>query len=169
MATNNMTRYRRPLGATPLSEAMDQLFRDAFTWPHTFRPGTAMGQGEGTGLNSNLYELPDSYIMQIVLPAVQIETLHITAQQNILTLQGTAGVAAPEGGKAIWVSLGAGEFREQVTLPGEVDADRASAEYRDGILILTLPKAEHARVKTIKVSGQQTAIEGQTTEIKKGK
>jgi HSP20 family protein len=59
--------------------------------------------------------------------------------------------------------LGAGEFREQVTLPGEVDADKASADYQDGILTLTLPKAERTRAKTIKVSGgrHQGAIEGQ--------
>jgi HSP20 family protein len=47
--------------------------------------------------------------------------------------------------------MGGGEFREEVTLPGEVDADRASAEYHDGILTLTLPKAERAKAHTIKI------------------
>jgi HSP20 family protein len=163
MATTSISRYSRPLGMTPLGEAMDQLFRDAFTWPHVFGARPSTGQTTGFGLNSNLYETPESYIMQVVLPGVQVESLQITAHRNLLTLQGTAGVAAPEGAQGIWVGLGAGEFREQVTLPGEVDADKASADYQDGILTLTLPKVEHARVKTIKVGGgqHQAAIEGQ--------
>jgi HSP20 family protein len=70
-------------------------------------------------------------------------------------------VEAPEGAQGVWVGLGAGEFSEQVALPGEVDADGASADYQNGILTLTLPKAEKAKVKTIKVNGgQQAAIEG---------
>lgn len=66
------------------------------------------------------------------------------------------------GGRGIWVGLPTGEFREQVALPGEVDGDQASADYRDGILTLTLPKLAQARVKTIKIGeSQQPAIEGQ--------
>jgi HSP20 family protein len=161
MATHSLMRYSRPLGVTSLNDAMDQLFRDAFTWPRLFATGTPQGSNAGLGLNSNLYETPESYIMQIVLPGVQVDTLQITAHQNVLSLQGTAGVAAPEGATGLWVGLGAGDFQEQVTLPGEVDADAASADYQHGILTLTLPKAEQAKVKAIKVSsGQHAAIEG---------
>lgn len=151
----NVVRYNRPL---LLGDAVDQLFRDAFTWP---RLGGA--QGTGFGLNSNLYETEDGYIMQVVLPGANPDEVQITAHQNVLTLQGKTGVAAPEGARGVWVGLGGGEFREQVTLPGEVDADKATAEYQDGILTLTLPKASHARPRTIKVgAGQRQAIEGET-------
>jgi len=157
-------RYSRPLGVTSLNEAMDQLFRDSFTWPRLVTSGTGGAPNGGLGLNSNLYETPESYIMQVVLPGVQVDSLQITAQQNVLTLHGTVGVTAPEGATGIWVGLGAGEFHEQVTLPGEVDADTASTAYQDGILTLTLPKVERAKMKTIKVGGgYQTAIEGKTS------
>ncbi len=159
---NNIVRYNRPTGMLTLSNAMDQLFRDAFMWP---RVGAA--PGAGFGLNSNLYETEDSYIMQVVLPGADAAEVQITAHQNVLTLQGKTGVPAPEGARGIWVGLGAGDFSEQVTLPGEVDADKAAASYQDGILTLTLPKAAHARPRTIKVGaghgqGQQQAIEGET-------
>ncbi len=161
MATNSLLRYSQPLGVTSLNDAMDQLFRDAFTWPRFTATGSPQGSTTGLGLNSNLFETAESYIMQIVLPRVRVDTLQITARQNVLSLQGTAGVAAPEGAQGIWVGLGEGEFSEQVTLPREVDADAASADYQNGTLTLTLPKAEKAKVKTIKVSsGQQAAIEG---------
>jgi HSP20 family protein len=158
---NNIVRYSQPFGVTPLSEAVDQLFRDAFTWPRMFAT-TASGRNYGFGLSSNLYETNDSYVMQVVLPGVKVDELQITAHQNVLTLQGTAGVAAPQDARSIWVGLGIGEFREQLALPGEVDADNAIAEYHDGILTLTLPKAERARVKTIRIGGGKTStIEGE--------
>jgi HSP20 family protein len=67
----------------------------------------------------------------------------------------------PEGAQIIWMGMGGGEFREEVTLPGEVNSDQASAEYRDGILTLTLPKTERAKVHQIKVGTRPGAIEGQ--------
>jgi len=69
-------------------------------------------------------ETEDGYIMQVVLPGANVDEVRITAHQNVLTLQGKTGVQAPEGARGVWVGLGGGEFREQVTLPGEVDADK---------------------------------------------
>src|SRR5919201_1470916 len=147
---HNITRYNQPTGFMPLNEAVDRLFRDAFTTMSRFG-----------GLSSSLYETGDSYIMQVLLPGVKVDALEITAHQNALTLRGKTEITVPEGAQSIWVGMGGGEFREEVTLPGEVDADRASAEYHDGILTLTLPKTERAKVRTIKVGAHPQAIEGE--------
>ena len=58
MATSTIMRYSRPLGVTSLNEAMDQVIRDAFTWPRFFSRGAPQGAKTGLGLNSNLYETP---------------------------------------------------------------------------------------------------------------
>ena len=159
MSNRDTTRYN-PRGLTPLNEAMGQLFRDAFT--------TSGGSlVPATGLGLNLYETDEGYLLQALLPGVNPDALTITAQENVLTLQGTTRIAAPEHARAIYVGTDAGDFRQQVQLPGDVDAERASADYRDGVLTLTLPKAAHAKARTIKVGGQapsqQSAIEGRTT------
>jgi HSP20 family protein len=146
---NTITRYNQPTSFVPLNEAMERLFRDAFTWPRAF--GDAFPAVSRFGLSSSLYETGDAYIMQVPLPGVKADELEITAHQNVLTLRGKTEVTVPEGAQSIWVGMGGGEFREEVTLPGEVDADRASAEYHDGILTLTLPKAERAKAHTIKI------------------
>ncbi len=153
----NITRYPQPM-VTPLSEAVDRLFREAFTWP---RLTDAFTGGARFGSNSNLFETDEAYVMQVALPGAKADELQITTHRNVLTLQGKTGVATPEGGRGIWVGLSDGEFREQVTLPGEVDAEKASAQYQDGILTLTLPKAEHTRPRSIKVGSPnaQPAIE----------
>src|SRR5919201_5479493 len=144
----------------PLSEAVDRLFRDAFTRPRMF--GDVFPTTSHFGLSSNLYETGDAYIMQVPLPGVKVDELEITAHQNVLTLRGKTEVTVPEGGQSIWVGMGGGEFREEVTLPGDVNADQASAEYHDGILTLTLPKTERATVRQIKVGAHPQAIEGET-------
>src|SRR5919199_1362096 len=156
---NSITRYNQPASFMPLSEAVDRLFRDAFTWPRMF--GDIFPTGARLGLSSNLYETGDSYVMQVALPGVKVEELEITARGNVLALRGKTEVTVPEGAQSIWVGMGGGEFREEVTLPGDVDADQASADYHDGILTLTLPKTERAKVRQIKVGGQPQAIEGQ--------
>ena len=157
---NNITRYNQPASLMPLSEAVDRLFRDAFTWPRMFGDNFPTAARFG-GLSSNLYETPDSYVMQAWLPGVKVEDLEITAHENVLSLRGKTEIAVPEGAQSIWVSMGGGEFREEVTLPGDVNAEQARAEYHDGILTLTLPKTERARVHTIKVGAHPQAIEGQ--------
>jgi HSP20 family protein len=151
--------YNQPTGFVPLSEAMDRLFRDAFTWPRLF--GDVYPSASRFGLSSNLYETRDRYIMQVPLPGVKVDELEITAHENVLTLRGKTEVTVPEGAQSIWVGMGGGEFHEEVTLPGDVNADQASAEYHDGILTLTLPKTERAKVRTIKVEAHPQAIEGQ--------
>ena len=157
---NTITRYNQPTGFLPLSEAVDRLFRDAFTWPRMFGDAFPTAARLG-GLSSNLYETHDSYIMQVPLPGVKADELEITAHENVLTLRGKTEVTVPEGAQSIWVGMGGGEFREEVTLPGDVNADQANAEYHDGILTLTLPKTERAKVRQIKVGAHPQAIEGQ--------
>ena len=147
---NTMTRYNQPTSFMPLNEAVERLFGGAFTWPRAFGDAFPTMSRLG-GLSSNLYETGENYIMQVPLPGVKVDQLEITAHDNVLTLRGKTEVTVPQGAQAIWAGMGGGEFREEVTLPGEVDADRASAEYHDGILTLTLPKAERAKAHTIKV------------------
>jgi HSP20 family protein len=70
----------------------------------------------------------------------------------VLTLQGTNQLSAPEGARALYRGIGGGQFREQVALPADVDEENANAQYQDGILTLTLPKAQHAQERTIRIS-----------------
>lgn len=157
----SIVRYSRPT-ISPFGEAMDRLVRDALTLPRLL--DDTFTRGTGLGLTSNLYETADAYVMQVLLPGAKLDELKVTAHRNVLSLEGATTLAAPEGARGIWVGLSGGEFREQVTLPGEVDADAATADYTGGILTLTLPKAERSQAKTIKINGAasgQPVIESQ--------
>ncbi|HWE63485.1 MAG TPA: Hsp20/alpha crystallin family protein, partial [Chloroflexota bacterium] len=155
MASQNLARYNNTRGMMPLSEAMNQLLRDAFTTPFTLG-STALTAGMGV----NLYERDDSLILQIPLPGVKPDQLNISVRENVVTLQGTTEIPAPDGARPIFQGAGGGQFREQIVLPSDVDAEQASAQYQDGVLMLTLPKAQHARERTVAVSQGQARTGG---------
>lgn len=145
MSSRDMTRYSGQRGAMPLSEAMGQLFRDAFTSP--FWDGGYRTVGHAV----NLYEKDNSYILQVPLPGIKQDQLNVTARENVVTLQGTLEFPVPDGARALYQGSGGGQFWEQIALPSDIDAENASAQYQEGILTLTLPKAQHARERAIPI------------------
>jgi HSP20 family protein len=63
-------------------------------------------------------------------------------------------VHVPEGATAHWHGFPSGQFQQSFTLPAPINAERAEASTSDGVLTLTLPKAEHARARTVKVNAR---------------
>lgn len=153
MANQDLSRYSSR-NSLPLSEAVNQLFRDAFTTPFA-----GLEAASRLAATMNLYDTDDSYILQVPLPGIQLDQLNVTVRENVVTLQGSTEISTPEGARNVYTGTMSGQFREMVQLPGEVDADRANATYDDGVLTLTLPKAASARAREIRVNtrgdGQQ--------------
>jgi HSP20 family protein len=144
MAT--ISRYEPSRQMVPLSEALNQLFNESFAYPRL------LGRELGSVAGSNLFETKDAYVLQVALPGVTAEAVDITVQKEVLTLKAKGELKAPEGARAIWAGLGAAEYAQSFTLPAAVNAEGAHAAFVDGILTLTLPKAEHVKARTIKVT-----------------
>lgn len=101
---------------------------------------------------ANLYETADAYWVELPLPGVRPEDVEITVQETLLTLRAKRAWQTPENAKAIWQGFGQGEWRQSFTLPGEVNNEKVNANLEFGVLRLELPKAEHARPRTIRVN-----------------
>ncbi|MFL5627043.1 MAG: Hsp20/alpha crystallin family protein [Ktedonobacteraceae bacterium] len=144
----NITRYNPFNEVVSLREAMDRLFEDSFISPRA-------GYVGGRGVAANLFETPESFILQIPMPGVKPEDVEITAQQDTLSLKWETKMQVPEGATAHWHGFGSGQFQQSFTLPAPINADRAEASTADGVLTLTLPKAEHAKARTLKVHAKQ--------------
>jgi HSP20 family protein len=132
-------------GMLPLSAAFDRLFESAFT------PVVGSTGGTSSGIAANVWETGDGYQIALLVPGIEPEHLEVTALRNTITVSGSLEVGQPEGAKAVWQEFGSGQFRRQIGLPAEVNGDAIQAAYRNGVLVLTAPKAEHAKSRQIKV------------------
>lgn len=144
----NITRYNPFQEMVSLREAMDRLFEDSFISPRL------IGGAWGRGVGSNLYETADGFTLQVPMPGVKPEDVDITVQQDTLNLKWETKLQTPEGATSHWSTFQSGQYQQSFTLPSPINPDHVEASYRDGILTLNLPKAEHAKARTIKVKAR---------------
>jgi len=87
------------------------------------------------------------------LPGLKREDIDISLQNGMLTISGERKEESEvREGETFRSERVFGRFHRTVSLPTQVDADRVSAAYKDGILTVTLPKAEEAKAKQIQVN-----------------
>jgi len=103
----------------------------------------------------DIAEHDDAYIVKVELPGVIKDDVKITLESNILTIRGEKK-QEKETKKQNYhrVERAYGSFQRSFTLPTTVKSDRIDAVYKDGILTVTLPKAEEAKRKQIEVKVQ---------------
>lgn len=101
---------------------------------------------------TNLYEKGDHFEIQAEVPGLEKEDLNVRIQGNYLEISGTRKSDSPDGYKVHRTERGTGSFSRSFTLPADVDAAKAQAALKDGILYLTLPKHEAAKPKKITIS-----------------
>lgn len=100
----------------------------------------------------NVYEDAEQYVVEAEVPGFTLEQIEVLVEGDELTLAGTREIPAPAGGTVHRRERPAGEFRRGFTLPVAIAADRVQASLRDGVLQVTLPKAEAARSRKIAVA-----------------
>jgi HSP20 family protein len=101
----------------------------------------------------DLYQNNDNLVAVLELPGMRKEDFEISLHDGMLTISGERKSSSSNGDKAERTERYVGTFRRSITLPARVDANRVSATYRDGILTVTLPKAEEAKPKRIEIAG----------------
>jgi HSP20 family protein len=100
----------------------------------------------------NLYEDKDAVYLEALAPGVDSATLDLNVMGNTLSITGEKRRAGDVKPEAFHRSERAtGKFVRHIQLPVEVDEDKVRADYKDGLLIVTLPKAEKAKPKQIAV------------------
>ena len=148
-----------------LRQAMDQLFNESFVQTPFRTLWSRPGAGTWT-LPLDVYATEDEAVIMAAVPGLSPENLQITCHQGTVVLSGEiASPAESEEGKgATWYlrELWSGRFQRAVTLPFEVDADKAEATFEHGIVRIVLPKAEQSKPKKIalKVGEAVRAITG---------
>jgi HSP20 family protein len=85
------------------------------------------------------------------LPGVPKEKLTLQIEADTLTIEGEIAMSVPEGMEATHAEVGLARYRRVFTLSKELDAGKVAAEFRNGVLKLRIPKAEHAQPRRIEV------------------
>ncbi|MEY2545955.1 MAG: hypothetical protein QOG48_1072 [Verrucomicrobiota bacterium] len=100
----------------------------------------------------DVYQNNDNVVVVAELPGMKNEEIEISLHDGMLTIAGERKSEASNGENAERTERYVGKFRRSITLPVRVDANKVNAAYRDGILTVTLPKAEEAKPKQIQVN-----------------
>jgi HSP20 family protein len=102
-------------------------------------------------LLTNVFDNGDALVVQVEVPGLAKDDLDIQLQGKHLLIKGERHYEAPEGYTVHRQDLGQCSFSRAYTLPIEIAADRVSSSLDDGILTLTLPKAEEAKPRKITI------------------
>jgi HSP20 family protein len=100
----------------------------------------------------NLSEDEGQICLDALLPGIDPNELQLSLLRETITITGARKSSVDiRGGLLHRNELGSGKFSRTVDLPAEIDPDRTSAEYRDGVLRITMAKSEHAKPRKVEV------------------
>jgi HSP20 family protein len=152
----NITRWD-PVGEmVSLRQAMDRLFEDSFVSPATWRGYS----GEQLTAPIDVHETPDELVVTAALPGMKPEDVEITITGQTLTIRGELKEdESVERDQYLYRERRYGTFSRQLQLPLRVEGDRADASFENGLLRLTIPKAEEVKPRQIRINASDNGNE----------
>ncbi len=137
-------------GYLPLRDAIDRLFEGSFISPQSF--------SQGGYPPADLFVNDEDVIIEMAIPGANPNNIQVSVTGDTVSVAGE--VHHPrhnqKGQQAYLEEIWRGKFQRVFTLPMQVNAGKAEANFQDGILTLTLPKSEATKPRKIQVQQQQT-------------
>ena len=131
-----------------LQRRMDRMFDSLY-------PAEPRAEQNTTALD--MYETDNDVIVKVSVPGYKPEDIQVTLTGDTLTIKGEVKSEQEERDKKrnyIRREIRQGSFQRVVILPSGVKGDEAKAEFENGLLVLTVPKAEEVKPKTIQVKAK---------------
>jgi len=131
-----------------LREAMDRLFDDAFTRP--------INMGTVSAIPAiDMYQNEDDLIVKAVLPGLTKDDVDISVTADLLTLRGEFKNNEDDANASYHLrEQRYGIFERSISLPTDVEIDKSKAVFENGILTITMPKAETVKPKMISIKAK---------------
>ncbi|MBZ0292524.1 MAG: Hsp20/alpha crystallin family protein [Anaerolineae bacterium] len=148
---NQITRWNPWRDMVAMQNAMDRLFDE--TWREFGQSGD---NGNSNWLALDVHEDGDHFVVHTDLPGVKPENIQVQVHDGLLTIEAEIPEHVIEDDKtrSLVRERRYGRFSRSVQLPQSVDNEHVEAEYADGVLTLTLPKAEDAKPRSIPVKSR---------------
>jgi HSP20 family protein len=143
-----LTRWNPWGDLSSLHDQMDQLFDEAFGGALQPRGGEMT-----TTLPIDIRQSDEAFTLEASVPGFSPEDVEVTVDQNVLTIRGSRKQESEERRDG-WIrrERRTGSVHRQVVLPAEVRADEIRASFENGVLTVTVPRAQKAQPKRIPVS-----------------
>jgi len=147
----NLVRWDPFRDMVSLRDAMDRLFEESIV-----RPRGWVAPAEGVApLALDVFESGDDVTVHASIPGVKPEDIDISVTGDVLTIKGeTKEEKEEKEGDYHLRERRYGVFQRSISLPTLVQADKASADFENGVLKLTLPKVEEVKPKSIKIKAK---------------
>ena len=100
----------------------------------------------------DIYETQDSLWLWVDMPGVEESALEVRVADNVLSIEGRVGLQEYDNLNPVYTEYNVGNYSRRFTLSNEIEVDQIKARMTNGVLELTLPKAERAKPKRIAVS-----------------
>jgi HSP20 family protein len=143
---SNLIRWEPAREMMTLRDAMDRLFDDAFTRP------LRLNDGHWSIPAVDMYQTDNEIVVKAAIPGVKTDDVQINVTGEVLTIKGETKEKEEVKEKVYHLREQRwGVFERTIALPTDVIADKAKAEFENGILTITLPKAEEVRPKSITI------------------
>ena len=135
-----------------LSRAMDESFRNG--------DGPVQSSTETYWVPTlDAWETEHAFVVQLDLPGVQADQVDLSFERNTLTVSGKRAptLRAPEQGelRVFFAERASGAFTRSLRFPQYVEGDKIDAHFNDGVLTITVPKAEAAKARKIAISARE--------------
>lgn len=143
---SNLTR-RGGRETLSLREAMDRLLADSFVRFGEF----PFSSGNEPAPLLNVRETSEAVIVEAALPGIKPDDLNVSITGDVLTIKGEMRHAQQQQGTYHRQEWHYASFERSVSLPVQIDADRAQSAYQNGVLTLTLPKTEAVKPRRVQI------------------
>lgn len=132
-----------------LHSAMDRLFGDTFGLPGQSRSVGAVGEGY---LPLDVYQTDREWVIRAAVPGVDPGAVEVTVDGGQINIKGEIKPPADAKPEQYWLRENFyGKFSRQVTLPEDALGEQAIAQFVNGVLVLTVPKAQPAKPRSVKI------------------
>ena len=141
----NITRWDPIRDMISMRQAMDRLLEEAFA------RGT---ETRGTGawlLPMDAYITDDAIVIRADVPGLSPDDIEITLEGDTLSIRGEIKREEANDRKYVLLERPTGKFERTLTISTPIDHDKVEATFKDGVLTLTLPKAEAVKPRQITV------------------
>ena len=100
---------------------------------------------------ADIYESQDALTVILEMPGVEKDNVDVRVEEGMLNIEGRLDLAKYQGLLPLYTEYNIGHYARSFRLSSKIDQSKIAADLKDGVLSLTLPKAEEAKPRTIKV------------------